>query len=98
MVTTSAPAVLPSVSRDVHVLRWTFRRHDEMVVCELGLTSDAAAYELRIQPPWNPSGTTTETFDDAVSAFRRHGMIERILVNEGWSLESFQSEKTPRQP
>lgn len=66
-------------------------------MCELGLTGDDSAYQLRIDPPWNPTGATTELFDDALSAFQRHAMIERILVKEGWSLDSFESERLERQ-
>ena len=57
----------------------------------MGLSPDHREYELRIQPPWNPVGTSSESFDDARSAFERHVAIERILINEGWSLESFES-------
>jgi hypothetical protein len=77
-------------------MRWTFRRQDETVVCELGLSRDDSAYELRINPPWNPTGVTTEAFNDAMAAFERHGVIERCLVEDGWSLESFESGRVPR--
>ena len=77
---------------EVRVLRWTFRRDDDAIVCELGLNSDHSAYELRINPPWNPAGWTVEQFDDAMSAFQRHAAIERVLVSEGWLLEGFESE------
>jgi hypothetical protein len=77
-------------------MRWIFRREDETIVCELGLSRDESAYELRVAPPWNVLGTTTELFDDAMSAFQRHGAIERTLVGEGWSLESFKSERVQR--
>jgi len=77
-------------------MRWTFRRDDETVICELGLNSDDSAYELRIAPPWNPFGITNELFDDAMSAFQRHAAIERELVRDGWSLESFHSDRIPR--
>jgi hypothetical protein len=82
--------------RTVRVLRWTFRRDEETVVCELGLNRDDSAYELRIDPPHNPAGLTTETFDDATSAFQRHSAIERVLVGDGWSLERFESERRRR--
>ena len=81
---------------DVRIMRWTFRRDEETVICELGLNGDNSAYELRLAPPWNPFGTTAELFDDAVSAFHRHATIERELVRDGWSLESFQSERIAR--
>ncbi len=81
---------------ETRVLRWTFRRDHESVVCELGLNSDDSAYELRLNPPWNPSGFTTELFDDAMAAFQRHSAIERILIDEGWMLEGFESERMVR--
>ena len=62
---------------ETRVLRWTFRRAQEAVVCELGLNQDDSAYELRINPPWNLHGTTTELFDDAMQAFQRHAAIDR---------------------
>jgi hypothetical protein len=80
----------------VRVMRWTFRRDHETIECELGLNGDNSAYELRIAPPWNHLGATTELFDDAMSAFQRHTAIERSLVRDGWSLESFHSDRVPR--
>ena len=76
---------------DTRVLRWTFRRAHEAVICELGLNNDDSAYELRLNPPWNLNGITTEVFDDAMQAFQRHAAIERILVDDGWMLEGFES-------
>jgi hypothetical protein len=87
---------LPSPARTIRVLRWTFRRDDEAVVCELGLNADDSAYELKVNPPWNPAATTTELFDDATAAFQRHAAIEKVLVTEGWLLEAFQSEIVAR--
>jgi len=76
---------------DMRVLRWTFRRQHETVVCQLALNSDDSAYELRLNPPWDLQGTTTEVFDDAMPAFQRHAAIERVLVDEGWLLEGFET-------
>src|SRR5262245_24074075 len=94
-VSGTTPASVPTETF-VRVMRWTFRRDQESIVCELGLSRDDAAYELRIDGPTSPSGRSTERFDDAMSAFQRHAAIERTLVNEGWSLEGFQSERVPR--
>jgi hypothetical protein len=80
-------------SRCVRVLRWTFQRGDESVVCELGLTGDDTEYELRVPPAWNPTGASVERFDDALTAFQRHAMIERVLLDEGWHLHAFESER-----
>jgi hypothetical protein len=89
---------LPPASSDraVRILRWTFRRDAESVICEIGLNSDDSAYELRLSPPSNPAGSAAELFDDATSAFQRHAAIERILVADGWMLEAFESEQVAR--
>jgi len=76
-------------------MRWTFRRDDATVVCELGLNPACTAYEIRVEPVSN-AARGTELFDDATSAFQRHAAIERQLVGEGWSLESFESERIAR--
>ena len=93
---TTGRQTLTATDRAVRILRWTFRRDEETVVCELGLNSDESAYELRLNLPWNPSGTTTELFDDAMSAFQRHAALERILVRDGWMLEEFETEQMVR--
>src|SRR5262245_5682848 len=80
----------------IRIMRWTFRRSEEIVICELGLNGDHSAYELRVALPWNAFGPTTELFDDAMSAFQRHTALERGLVRDGWSLESFHAIRIPR--
>ena len=44
------------------------------------------------QPAGDPTGATTERFDDALTVFVRHAMIEQLLIKEGWSLDGFESE------
>jgi hypothetical protein len=80
----------------VRILRWTFSRGDQSSVAELCLSADHSAYELRLNPPWNPAGLVTEVFDDAMSAFERQAALERMLVDEGWTLEVFESHHTTR--
>jgi hypothetical protein len=80
--------------RHVRVLRWTFRRDDdEAVICELALTGEDREYELRAPAEWNPMGLSVERFDDALTAFQRHAMIERQLLDDGWALDGFESER-----
>jgi hypothetical protein len=79
--------------RHVRVLRWIFERDEQTVVCELGLTGDDSEYELRVPARWNPTGASVERFDDALTAFQRHAMIERLLLDEGWALQAFESER-----
>jgi len=73
------------------VLRWTFRRQNELLRCELGLDRRDLAYELRVQRPAAADGSV-ETFTDAIAALNRQAALERALIEEGWSLESFQTE------
>jgi len=79
--------------RHVRVLRWTFRLDADAVVCELALTGEDREYELRVPADWNPTGVSVERFDDALSAFQRHAMIEWMLLNAGWHLDGFESER-----
>ena len=79
--------------RHGRVLRWIFERDDETVVCELGLTGEDSEYELRVPPRWNPTGASIERFDDALTAFQRHAMVERLLMDDGWTLQAFESER-----
>jgi hypothetical protein len=92
----SSAAGATASDHTVRILRWTFRRDEETLVCELGLNGDDSAYELRVGPPRNPGGLATEIFDEATSAFERHSAIERVLVDDGWSLERFESERRSR--
>ena len=61
-------------------------------MCELGLTGSDSAYEILIDRPWDPSGAMPEVFDSAVAVFLRQAMIERELVEGGWSLEGFEAQ------
>lgn len=94
--TATCRTVVETAARSARVLRWTFRRDADAVVCELGLNSDHSAYELRVNPACNPASIETELFDDAMSALERHAAIERLLVEDGWMLEGFESEQTLR--
>jgi hypothetical protein len=79
--------------RHIRVLRWIFRRDEDAVICELALTGEDREYELRAPADWNPTGMSVERFDDALTAFQRHSMIERLLLDAGWQLDDFESEK-----
>lgn len=80
---TAACRTLDTAERTARLLRRTFRRQEEAVVCELGLNGDDSAYELRVSPALNPAGLSIELFDDAMPAFERHAAIERIFVEVG---------------
>jgi hypothetical protein len=75
------------------VLRWIFRRADEAFVCELGLDRHESAYELRVNSQAQQNNDSVEIFRDAITALMRQASIERTLVNDGWSLERFESDQ-----
>jgi hypothetical protein len=78
----------------MRVLRWNFKHDGESpVICELCLTGQDKDYELRVPREWSPIGRAIERFDDAFAAFQRHAMIERLLLDAGWKLQAFESEK-----
>jgi len=88
-------ATMTSTTRDegpLRVLIWIFRRGGETMRCELALTADCSGYELRVDRS-HPGAATVEAFDDAIAAFQRHAALERALVADGWSLESFESQR-----
>ena len=76
----------------MRVLRWNFKHDGESpVTCELCLTGLDRDYELRVPREWSPIGRSIERFDDAFAAFQRHAMIERLLLDAGWTLRAFES-------
>jgi hypothetical protein len=78
----------------MRVLRWTFEHGaSEPVVCELCLTGQDRDYELRMPREWSPSGRSIERFDEALTAFQWHAAVERLLLDAGWTLAGFESEK-----
>jgi hypothetical protein len=93
---TESPLPAPATESHVRVMRWTFRREDETLVCELGLNRDESAYEIRIDPACEVADAASELFDDAISVFQRQAEIERQLVAQGWSLDNFQSDRIAR--
>ena len=63
------------------------------VTCPLQLTDVDAQVPRTSDPVWVSSSLTcsVELFDDAMQAFQRHAAIERVLIDEGWTLEGFES-------
>ena len=83
------------IDRGVRVLRWIFQRSGEHLLYQLGLDANAA-YELRIESSTDAAHPRAEKFNDAISAFERMTVIERDLIGDGWTLESFESTRAAR--
>ena len=91
----TASTSVAASARAIRVLRWSFQRPNEHLCCELGLDRDEAVYELSIDASW-ASQPRTERFRDVQAALQRQASVERLLVEEGWSLERFESTTTFR--
>jgi hypothetical protein len=79
-----------SADRRKRTVTWTFRRDDETLLCVLALDNNHSHYELVTDVPWS-GRPSVERFDDVHAAIQRQASIERLLVEEGWSLERFEA-------
>lgn len=73
------------------VLRWIFSRGHDHLTCELALSDDDACYELRTIPSTRPASRSVEHFSDVSAAFERQSAFEGALVEDGWTLELYES-------
>lgn len=80
-----------SRSTPVRVLRSTFRRAGETLVCELALSEDRETYELRTSGADAPGLGRIEKLCSVVDAFERQSAIEAALLEDGWTLERHES-------
>ena len=69
-------------------------------IAERSADDEAALLVLSAQTwvelPPNAAGFSVESFKDAMPAFQRQMALERTLVRDGWSLESFESDRGAR--
>src|SRR4051812_18091599 len=71
------------------LLRWIFRRGNQMLVCRVDRRPDDRTYMLSLVPPANVAAGIGETFTSACSALRRHAMIASELRRAGWTLSAY---------
>ncbi len=83
----------PIPTHPLPTLRWTYCRDGEVLTCELALTHDHTAYELRLAPLRTRAERPSELFDDAMSALQRQSQVERTLLAEGWQLDRFENDR-----
>ena len=76
----------------IRVLRWVYSHQDESLTCELRLADDGLSYQLTTTPCPQHGVPEVERFKDASSAFQRQSELERKLIADGWSLESYESQ------
>lgn len=86
------PSELPGDRDRVRVLRWEFSRgRADRLTCELTLADDDSCYELRTLSDTTSSRRSIERFADATAAFQRQSALEGHLIEDGWSLEAYES-------
>ena len=85
-----------ATSRAARTLRWVFRKSTDVVVCELGLDDRDLAYELTVSDSRTTGQPTVEFFADAITALHKQATLERGLIEQAWSLESFQTDAIDR--
>jgi hypothetical protein len=71
-----------ALRRSAPVIRWVLRRDGHAVVC--GLFRRDRSYEVRVQPDWTSTVSTSERFRAATPALLRHAEVARRLREDGW--------------
>jgi hypothetical protein len=77
-------------SRRAHrLLRWVFRKGNQLLTCQLDRDGRHAAYMLSLVPHWDVRQSFIERHQDGVAAFQRHAAIARQLRERGWILDAY---------
>jgi hypothetical protein len=66
------------------ILRWVFRRGNDVLTCGVDASRTGAGYDICIVPHWDVASTIIEGIDSPVSALRRHAEIACALRDAGW--------------
>jgi hypothetical protein len=70
------------------VLRCVYRRRDDVRTYEVVLDEASQQYTIRM---WTvASSVTVERFEHMAAALRREHEIEKDLIRQGWTLESYE--------
>ena len=90
--------------RSHRLLRWVFRKGNQLLTCQLDWGGHRAAYSLSLVPHWDTRKSevgsmksersdfrkvVVETFDAGVAAFHRHASVAAQLRSQGWTLASY---------
>ena len=82
------------------LLRWTFRRGNDLLTCVIDRAHGGFGYQLAIVPDRSSqrARATIETFRSAFDVLLRHASIVRELRELGWTLVAYtNSPRTPDQ-
>ena len=67
------------------MLRWTFRRGESEIVCEVKVGKDNRSYGVHVTPDWARQRPITEVVSTPLGALQRHAEIAMQLREAGWS-------------
>jgi hypothetical protein len=74
------------------LLRWIFRRGNQLLVCRVDQRPDRRTFTLSLTPNASTAPGIAETFTSAWSAFLRHAVIASELRRAGWTLAAYTSD------
>ncbi len=80
-------------NNEVPVLRWVFARRAERLQCELSLGDSHLLYEVRTRRLDESASEVIEHYLESSQAFHRQCDLERGLLEDGWSMESFEKRR-----
>jgi len=73
------------------LLRWTFRRGNDLLTCVIDRARSGFGYQLAIVPERSSHSARTviETFRSAFDVLLRHASLVRELRESGWTLVAY---------
>jgi len=79
------------------LLRWTFRRGNNILTCVIDRARNGHGYQLAIVPQTPSQSGRIEVFSSAFEVLLRHARIARELRDLGWTLVAYtESPRTPQ--
>jgi hypothetical protein len=67
------------------LLRWTFKRGDQSITCQLEASPVTPTYRVYVVPHWDVGASVVEGTRTQIDAYRRHAEIAMWLRDAGWS-------------
>jgi hypothetical protein len=71
------------------LLRWIFRRGDDVLSCHVEKAANDDTYQVCVIPYGGVGRFLVERFDAGINAFHRHALIASQLRRNGWKLAAY---------
>ncbi len=79
------------------MLRWTFRRGNQLLTCVIDRARSGGSYQLALVPQTPSTTGRIEVFCSAFDALMRHAAIAKELRDLGWTLIAY-TDWSPQTP